>query len=176
MCVIRPTLAPSQDFSVATLPSMEEDGEPMANHLVYDDRIGQEIIEGDSELSKEIYVESGTTVDRIGDPYGPGGLGEGRSLGVGGEELVCTTMTVLVAASAGVVLLQVTILTTCLLCLYFTRSAKQQSASSEASTRTSVPASYRTSTPVYHDNFAFRSAARHHTSLDNKKPATKTLK
>ena len=46
---MRPTLAPSQDFSIATLPSMEDkDGEPMASHLVYDDRIGQEIIEGDS--------------------------------------------------------------------------------------------------------------------------------
>ena len=99
------TLAPSQDFSIATLPSMEsEDGEAMASHLVYDDRIGQEIIEGDSELSKEIYVESGTTVDKIRDPYG--GLGEGRSIDTG-DEMVCTTMTVLVAASVGVVLLQV---------------------------------------------------------------------
>ena len=102
---MRPTLAPSQDFSIATLPSMEdEDGEPMASHLVYDDRIGQEIIEGDSELSKEIYVESGTTVDKIRDPFG--GL-EGRSLETLGDEMVCTTMTVLVAASVGVVLLQV---------------------------------------------------------------------
>jgi len=151
--VIRPTLAPSQDFSIATLPSMEdEDGEAMASHLVYDDRIGQEIIEGDSELSKEIYVESGTTVDKIRDPYGD--LGEARSIETLGEEMVCTTMTVLVAASVGVVLLQVSILTTCLLCLYFSRSGKQL-ASNEASTRASLP-SYRTSTPVYHDNFAFR--------------------
>ena len=100
------TLAPSQDFSIATLPTMEgEDGEAMASHLVYDDRIGQEIIDGDSELSKEIYVESGTTVDKIRDPYGD--LGEGRSIETLGGEMVCTTMTVLVAASVGVVLLQV---------------------------------------------------------------------
>jgi len=151
------TLAPSQDFSIATLPTMEgEDGEAMASHLVYDDRIGQEIIDGDSELSKEIYVESGTTVDKIRDPYG--GLGEGRSIETLGGEMVCTTMTVLVAASVGVVLLQVSILTTCLLCLYFSRSGKQ-AASSEVSTRTSLP-SYRTSTPVYHDNFAYRPSSR----------------
>ena len=103
---MRPTLAPSQDFSIATLPSMEDkDGEPMASHLVYDDRIGQEIIEGDSELSKEIYVESGTAVDKIRDPYGD--LGDARSIETLGDEMVCTTMTVLVAASVGVVLLQV---------------------------------------------------------------------
>ena len=98
------TPRPLPDFSVATLPSMPGAGQPRASQLVYDDRIGQEIIEGDSELSKEIYVESGTTVDKIRDPYG--GLGEGRSIETGGE-MVCTTMTVLVAASVGVVLLQV---------------------------------------------------------------------
>ena len=62
------TPRPQPDFSVATLPSMPEAGQPRASHLVYDDRIGQEIIEGDTDLSKEIYVESGTTVDQVRDP------------------------------------------------------------------------------------------------------------
>ena len=62
------TPRPQPDFSVATLPSMPESGQPRASHLVYDDRIGQEIIEGDTDLSKEIYVESGTTVDQVRDP------------------------------------------------------------------------------------------------------------
>ena len=62
------TPRPQPDFSVATLPSMPEPGQPRASHLVYDDRIGQEIIEGDTDLSKEIYVESGTTVDQVRDP------------------------------------------------------------------------------------------------------------
>ena len=62
------TPRPLPDFSVATLPSMPGAGQPRASQLVYDDRIGQEIIEGDTDLSKEIYVESGTTVDQVRDP------------------------------------------------------------------------------------------------------------
>ena len=62
------TPRPLPDFSVATLPSMPGAGQPRASQLVYDDRIGQEILEGDTDLSKEIYVESGTTVDQVRDP------------------------------------------------------------------------------------------------------------
>ena len=73
------------------------------------------------------------------------------------DELVCTTMTVLVAACAGVVLLQLSILTTCLLCLYFTR-AKHRATGSEDTLTTSSRSlpSHRTSTPLYHDNLGFR--------------------
>ena len=75
------------------------------------------------------------------------------------DDLVCTTMTVLVAACAGVVVLQLSILTTCLLCLYFSR-AKHRATSHEDSLTTtsssrSLP-SHRTSTPLYHDNLGFR--------------------
>ena len=94
------TPAPHNDFSIAMLPSMSEQGEPVANSLVYDDSLEQEIIEGDTDLSKEIYVEAGTTVDRIRDPYGLESLDEDG-------ELVCTTMTVVIAASIAIVLLQV---------------------------------------------------------------------
>ena len=60
---------PLVDFSIATLPTMTEQGNPMASSLVYDDTLGQEIIDGDTDLTMEIYVEAGTTVDRIRDPY-----------------------------------------------------------------------------------------------------------
>ena len=39
----------------------------MASSLLYDDTLGQEIIDGDTDLTKEIYVVEGTTVDRIRD-------------------------------------------------------------------------------------------------------------
>merc|ERR1712012_301415 len=128
---------------------MSEQGEPVANSLVYDDSLEQEIIEGDTDLSKEIYVEAGTTVDRIRDPYGLESLDEDG-------ELVCTTMTVVIAASIAIVLLQISILSTCLLCLYFSRSSKQ---SQDHHQEPSHP-SYRTSTPVYHDNYGFRPSSR----------------
>ena len=44
---------------------MTEQGNLIASSLVYDDTLGQEIIDGDTDLTKEIYVEAGTTVDRI---------------------------------------------------------------------------------------------------------------
>ena len=42
--------------------------ESFASRLVYDDYLGQEVLYSDTPLSKEIYVESGTTVDRFRDP------------------------------------------------------------------------------------------------------------
>merc|ERR1711997_346218 len=101
------TAAPFRDTSSATLPSLQTiDNQPelFASKLVYDSSLGQEVIEGVSDLSKEIYVETGTTIDRIRDPYGLGEEEEG--------EMVCPTMTVIIAASAGVVLLQLSILFT----------------------------------------------------------------
>ena len=94
-------------------------------------------------MTKEIYVEAGTTVDRIRDPYG-----------LESFELVCTTMTVIIAASIAIILLQLSILTTCLLCLYFSRSTKHRHQDDHHADIQSQPF-FRTSTPVYHDNFAF---------------------
>ena len=148
------TATPTRDFSIATLPAMDDvNGDPMASHLVYDDKIGQEIIEGDTDLTKEIFVESGTTIDKLRDPYSNGGLD------VLDDDVVCTTMTVIIAASIGIVLLQISILTTCILCLYLSRSSKPSGSHddrmSSHRTTTSLP-SYRTSTPVCHDNYGFR--------------------
>ena len=57
-----------------------------------------------------------------------------------------------------VVLLQLSILTTCLLCLYFSRAKHRATSHEDALTTTtsrSLP-SHRTSTPLYHDNLGFR--------------------
>ena len=138
------TAAPYPDTSSATLPTINNQLQPFASKLVYDSSLGQEVIEGVSDLSKEIYVETGTTIDRIRDPYGLDGEEEE-------EEMVCTTMTVIIAASAGVVLLQVTILTTCLLCLYMTRQTKQ---------RPQPQYEVREGAGRYHDNLGYRSTSR----------------
>ena len=140
------TAAPYRDTSSATLPSLptrDSQLQPFARKLVYDSSLGQEVIEGVSDLSKEIYVETGTTIDRIRDPYG---LEEEAE-----EEMVCTTMTVLIAASAGVVLLQISILTTCLLCLYMTRQPKH---------RQQPQYEVREGPGRYHDNLGYRSTSR----------------
>ena len=46
------TLAPSRDFSIATLSTMTEQGDPMASSLVYDDTLGQEIFDREADLTK----------------------------------------------------------------------------------------------------------------------------
>ena len=137
------TAAPFRDTSSATLPTIDNQPEPFAKKLVYDSSLGQEVIEGVSDLSKEIYVETGTTIDRIRDPYGLDGEE---------EEMVCTTMTVIIAASAGVVLLQVSILTTCLLCLFMTRQPKQRELQQQYEVREGAGR--------YHDNLGYRSTSR----------------
>ena len=124
---------------------MTEQGNLMASSLVYDDTLGQEIIDGDTDLTKEIYVEAGTPVDRIRDPNGL------ESYDQAGE-LVCTTMTVIMAASIAIILLQLSILTTSLLCLYFSRSSKHRHQDDHHQDIQSQP-SFGTSTPVDHDNF-----------------------
>ena len=144
------TAAPFRDTSSATLPTLptiNSQPELFASKLVYDSSLGQEVIEGVSDLSKEIYVETGTTIDRIRDPYGLGEQ-EGQE---GEEEMVCTTMTVIIAASAGVVLLQLSILFTCLLCLYMTRQPKQ---------RELHQYQVREGPGRYHDNLGYRSTSR----------------
>ena len=49
------TQAPYRDFSIATLPTMTEHGDPMASSLVCDDTLGQDSIDRDTDLIKEIY-------------------------------------------------------------------------------------------------------------------------
>ena len=81
--------------------------------MEWDPVLGQPVMPGETaDLVKEIYVESGTTVDKLR-------TGAGREAG-----LVCTRLPVLIAGGVAVVLLQASILTTCLLCLYCSRREK----------------------------------------------------
>ena len=48
---------------------------PYASRLVFDPERGQEVISGDSQLSKEIIVQSNTKVDSFRDPRSGGELG-----------------------------------------------------------------------------------------------------
>jgi len=49
--------------------------EPYASRLVFDQNLGQEVISGDSQLSKEIIVDSGTKIDSFRDPRSQEDLG-----------------------------------------------------------------------------------------------------
>ena len=135
------TAVPNLHTSTATLPTFDDQTLPYTRKLVYDPSLGQEVVEGVSDLSKEIYVETGTTIDRIRDPYGS----EEE------DEMVCTTMSVVIAASVGVVLLQLSILFTCLLCLYLTRQPKEGQGDQ-----------YGTGSRhnSFHDNLGYNSASR----------------
>ena len=57
--------------SMATFPPTGTTNlpEPFASRLVYDSNLGQEVINTDSTLSKEIFVDSGTKVDSFRDPF-----------------------------------------------------------------------------------------------------------
>jgi len=110
--------------SMATFPPTGTTNlpEPFASRLVYDSNLGQEVINTDSTLSKEIFVDSGTKVDSFRDPFlrsDEGGVFIRGDYEDG--EVVCTTWPVIIATSAAVIFLQLCIISTCLLCLYTTR-------------------------------------------------------
>jgi hypothetical protein len=151
--------------------------EPYASRLVYDQNLGQEVISGNSQLSKEIIVDSGTKVD----PSTSDGRHQ-QDLGVFVQgdyeegEVVCTTWPVVIATGAAVVFLQLCILTTCLLCLYTARRSKhrtpsQQTAMSDRqsvhSGRSSIPPPGPPHGPpgppgiatLYHDQLTYRPPA-----------------
>ena len=93
------------------------------NVIIYDDRLNQEILDIDTDLVKEIFVESGTVVDRLSSseqtiPYPAHDAVYIRGEHVEDRDIICTSWAVVLAASAGVVFLQLCILATCLTCLY----------------------------------------------------------
>ena len=97
--------------------------EEQENVVVYDDRLKQEILDIDADLVKEIFVESGTVVDRLSSseqtiPYPARDGVYIRGEHVEDRDIICTSWAVVLAASAGVVFLQLCILATCLTCLY----------------------------------------------------------
>ena len=54
--------------AVTQLPGTTRVPEPYASRLVFDSNLGQEVISGNSQLSKQIIVDSGTKVDSFKDP------------------------------------------------------------------------------------------------------------
>merc|ERR1712012_1403028 len=82
------------------------------------------VISGDSQLSKEIIVDSGTKIDSFRDPRSQEDLGVFVKGDYSEGEVVCTTWPVVIATGAAVVFLQLCILTTSILCLYTARRSR----------------------------------------------------
>jgi len=135
--------------------------ESVANRLVYDDHLGQEVLYSDTPLSKEIYVESGTKVDSYKEPRiksNDNGVfiwGANET-----EEVVCTTWPVIIATGAAVIFLQLCIISTCLLCICTTRRSKPKH--DRVSDHHSLYSGSSSSTPhpppttLYHDQLTYR--------------------
>eukprot|EP00092_Neocalanus_flemingeri_P054613 GFUD01064337.1.p1 GENE.GFUD01064337.1~~GFUD01064337.1.p1 ORF type:complete len:322 (-),score=87.09 GFUD01064337.1:284-1126(-) len=136
--------------------------EPFTSRLVYDDNLGQEVLYSDTPLSKEIHVESGTTVDSFRDPRLKS---DNTGVFIWGDyedgEVVCTTWPVIIATGAAVIFLQLCIISTCLLCLCTGRRSKpkemfdQQSLHSGRSSATPHPPP----ATLYHDQLTYRPPA-----------------
>ena len=96
--------------------------ETKENVIIFDDKLSQEILDIDTDLVKEIFVESGTVVDRLTGSERTIPYPARDAVYIQGEhmdrDIICTSWAVVLAASAGVVFLQLCILATCLTCLY----------------------------------------------------------
>jgi len=140
--------------------------EPYASRLVFDQNLGQEVISGDSQLSKEIIVDSGTKIDSFRDPRSQEDLGVFVKGDYSEGEVVCTTWPVVIATGAAVVFLQLCILTTCILCLYTARRGKRSQTQVAMSDRHSLHSGRSSATPgppppstLYHDQLTYRPPA-----------------
>lgn len=157
--------------------------ESFASRLVYDDYLGQEVLYSDTPLSKEIYVESGTTVDRFRDPRLKA---DNNGVFIWGanedEEVVCTTWPVIIATGAAVIFLQLCIISTCLLCLCTSRRNKPKQ--DRMSDHHSLYSGSSSSTPhpppatLYHDQLTYRPPPPSSTSrvTDNSASTLKSLR
>ena len=126
--------------------------EPYASRLVFDQNLGQEVISGDSQLSKEIIVDSGTKIDSFRDPRSQEDLGVFVKGDYSEGEVVCTTWPVVIATGAAVVFLQLCILTTCILCLYTARRGKRPQTQVAMSDRQSL---HRSDTVSFSSSHSF---------------------
>jgi hypothetical protein len=140
--------------------------EPYASRLVFDQNLGQEVISGDSQLSKEIIVDSGTKIDSFRDPRSQEDLGVFVKGDYSEGEVVCTTWPVVIATGAAIVFLQLCILTTCILCLYTARRGKRPQSQVAMSDRHSLHSGRSSVTPgppppstLYHDQLTYRPPA-----------------
>jgi hypothetical protein len=157
--------------------------EAFASRLVYDDYLGQEVLLSDTPLSKEIYVESGTKVDRFRDPRLKA---DNNGVFIWGDyedgEVVCTTWPVIIATGAAVIFLQLCIISTCLLCLCTNRRSKPKL--DRMSDHHSVFSGSSSSTPhpppatLYHDQLTYRPPPPSSTSrvTDNSASTLKSLR
>ncbi|XP_023343636.1 uncharacterized protein LOC111713076 isoform X2 [Eurytemora carolleeae] len=153
--------------------------EPYSSRLVFDPNLGQEVLTVDTPLSKEIIVDSGAKVDSFRTPrfqpeQAPGGVYIKREEGE--EEVLCTTLPVVVATAAAVIFLQLCILVTCILCIYTARRGRKtdrqvdrQSLHSGRSSTTPLPPPLHT---LYHDNLTYRSPM----STSSRENSASTLK
>ena len=149
--------------AVATLaPRTTTVPEPYASRLVYDPTLGQNVLTVDTPLSKEIIVEPGTKVDSYRDPRADPTFNQGgvfiQAGSYGEEDVVCTTLPVVVATGAAVVFLQLCILVTCILCIY---TAKRSTKTDRQVDHQSLHSGRSSVTPhpphtLYHDNLTFR--------------------
>jgi len=103
--------------------------------LVFDEKLNQQVLDIDTNLVKEIFVQSGTTIERLTtlEDFEDKDQSGGGSVFIRGEhvltpdsDVVCTTWPVVLAASAGVVFLQLCIIATCLTCLYTSHKQLKQ--------------------------------------------------
>lgn len=155
-----------REASSTTVAPTTKVPEPYASRLVFDQNLGQEVISGDSQLSKEIIVDSGTKIDSFRDPRSQEDLGVFVKGDYSEGEVVCTTWPVVIATGAAVVFLQLCILTTCILCLYTARRGKRSQTQVAMSDRHSLHSGRSSATPgppppstLYHDQLTYRPPA-----------------
>lgn len=152
--------------SMVTLPptGTTKISEPYASQLVYDPNLGQDVINTDNTLYKEIFVDSGTKVEGFRDPRL---RSDDAGVFIRGEyedgEIVCTTWPVIIATGAAVIFLQLCIISTCLLCLYSTRrniSPKEERISDHHSLHSGrSSATSHPTTTIYQEQLTYRPPA-----------------
>ena len=92
----------------------------------------QDVLDMDTDLVKEIFVESGSSVERltsrdlIQEQYPAGTVFIRGQVTSSDSDIVCTSWPVVLAASAGIVFLQLCIIATCITCLYTSHKRRYQ--------------------------------------------------
>jgi len=107
----------------------------LAEKMVFDPNLGQDVIYFDKPLRKQIFVDPGIKVNRFTDPLSSG-ASEGRSFSGGASEggvfvegdfeegdVVCTTWTWVYIGATCVIFLVFSILVVCVLCIYTNRKS-----------------------------------------------------
>jgi len=135
----------------------------LAERLVFDPELNQEVIRFDLPLKKQIRVEIGTEVEEVENPA----LAKaGNGVFVAGNytegDVFCASWTVMIVTASSFVFLQFCILVVCVLCIYASR--RKEAASDEALSEppssitrdrfSAASRSGRSSSSIYHSNAA----------------------